>query len=394
MPIDTDQEKLSLMQRTLKFKLAAVLTCFVLTCSPGVGFTQILWTGDYETGDFGQWHLRDDLDHPQFNGVPAYGRPVEPAPFAGSAKQTYYGNGELLDLVTSPVRQGRYAARFVVKNARNGSETRDCDNGVCERRRSELNMHLVHQPVYRALPYMTERWLSVSHYIPSDWDSSTGNSWGPTVFQMKSPRTNSVSPMFSIIAANQGWQIFHRWSDVENPNNHGVLPWQYQMYYDATYPSSSEWSDGLQDFPNVGQSRNALANLNKGGWTDWVIRVRFDGRGTNEGGAGFLTVWKRAGNSEWVEVLHITPKQTTRGSLTFNHGIGYKVPGSGFGLLSGLYMAKEQVWGLPSNRVIYNDNVKIGGSSTTFAEMSPDGSSPGFVGAAGKEPKPPVFLQE
>lgn len=392
MPIDMDQTTLLTLQRSVKNKLAVLLTCFISTCMPGMSFAEIIWSGDYETGNFQQWHLRNNLNHPQFSGVPAYGRPVAQVPFSGSADTGYYGNGELLELVTSPVRQGRYAARFTVKNAINGSETADCDNGQCNRRRSELNMHLVHQPVYQALPYLSERWVSVSHYVPSDWDSSSGSSWGPTVFQIKSPRTNDISPMFSIIASNQGWQIYHRWSDVADPNDFDVLPWQYQMYYDATYPTTAQWEDGLRDFPDVADSRNALANLNKGGWTDWVVRISFDARGSAEGGAGFLTVWKRAGNAQWVQVLHITPKRTSRGGLTFDHGIGYEVPGSGFGLLAGMYMAKEQVSGLPTNRVLYNDNIKIGDTSSIFSDMSPDGSAPGGGEISDVlAPRPPVF---
>ena len=373
------------------------LALVTIACSPTVGWADIIWTGSYETGTFEQWHLRDDPDHPQFAGIPKYGRPLPPVPFSGSAAPGYYGNGELAGLVTSPVREGRYAARFMVKSSSEGSEPDDCDNGVCDRRRSELNMHLVHQPVYAALPYLSERWISVSHYLPSNWNSSDGSSWGPIVFQMKSPRTNSISPMFSIIASNNGWQLYHRWSDTENPNSHDLVPWQYQMYYDASYPASSTWSDGLGDFPDVEVSRRALADLNKGGWTDWVINVRFDARGVARGGSGFLTVWKRSGDEDWIKVLDIRPKQVSRGGMIFDRGIGYEVPGSGFGLLAGLYMAKNQVWGLSENRVVYNDNVKIGSANSLFSEMSPDGSSPGTVGTrtpATTVPSPPQWTAD
>lgn len=378
-------------------KAIGFAACIVLLLAPGLGRAEIIWAGDYETANFLQWHMKGDKNYPQLSGVPAYGRPQAPTPFVGTAAPGYYGDGSLLSLVTSPVRQGDYAAKFTVKSSKaGGSEPDDCDNGNCGRRRSELNVHLVLQPVYKAMPYMSERWVSVSHYLPSDWDSSNGSSWGPTVFQIKSPRTNSVSPMLSIIAANQGWQIQHRWSHQENPDSWEHIPWQYQMYYDPEYPTSSNWADGLKDFPNVTVSRQALADLNKGGWTDWVIRLKFDGRGSAEGGTGYITVWKRAGNEDWIKVLHITPKQTTRGNMSFDHGIGYKVPDSGYGVLAGLYMDKEQVWNLPTSRYLYNDNVKVGGSSATFADMSPDASSPGSAGGpdADREkapPKPPTL---
>jgi hypothetical protein len=360
---------------------------------PTIVSAEIIWSGDYETGDFTQWHLPGKPDHPQFAGVPAYGRPVPPDPFTGSALESYYGDGSLMELVTQPVRQGRYAAKVTVKNSLAGYEPDDCDNGNCTRRRSELNMHLALPADYDGMPYLSERWVSISHYLPSNWDSDNGNGWGPTVFQIKSPKTNNISPTFSIVITNHGWQIWHRWSDVENPSTFDAIPWQYQMYYDAQYPSASSWSEGLSDFPDTAVSRAALSDLNKGGWTDWVIRIRFDGRGSKEGGNGFLTVWKRAGDADWVKVLHVLPKVTTRGGMTFDRGIGYIVPDSGFGPLAGMYMAKEQVWGLPNNRVLYNDNMKVGSSMATFEVMSPDASAPGSPGHAEElPPNPPELL--
>jgi hypothetical protein len=47
-------------------------------------------------------------------------------------------------------------------------------------------------------------------------------------------------------------------------------------------------------------------------------------------------------------------------------------------MAAGMYMAKEQVWNLPQNRVLYNDNIKIGSEKATFAMMTPEysGSPP------------------
>lgn len=155
-----------------------ILLALLLTIIPAIGTAEIIWAGDYETGNFLQWHLRSQLNHPQFAQVPAYGRPVAPNPYVGTASPSYYGDGSLLELVTDPVRNGRYAAKFTVKNSANAFEVRDCDNGTCYRRRTELVMHLVLQPVYNGMPYMSERWVSISHYLPSDWDSVNGNGWG------------------------------------------------------------------------------------------------------------------------------------------------------------------------------------------------------------------------
>jgi hypothetical protein len=361
---------------------------------PIIGWAERIWSGDYETGDYTQWHFKSDPSFPLFNGIPAYGRPVAPVPNHTSAPDSYYGNGDLMGLVTGPVRQGRYANRLTVKNSKNGRVPDDCDNGNCTRRHTYLNAHLVVGDDGVTLPYMGERWISISHYLPADWDAQNGEGWGPTVFELKSPETNDISPTFAISVKNWGWQIYHRWSDAVNPNTRtdDVLPWQYEMFYDARYPTKDKWPDGLADFPET-ESQSALADLNIGGWTDWVIRVKFDARGSANGGTGLLTVWKRAGLGDWIKVLHITPKKITRGGLTFDHGIGYNVPRSGFGPLAGLYMDLDQVWNLPNNRVIYNDNIKIGDANTSFSEMSPDGSSPGSV-VQQKRPLPPVMITE
>ena len=146
----------------------------------------------------------------------------------------------------------------------------------------------------------------------------------------------------------------------------------------ALIPTPSSWPDGVADFPDMAASHAALQSLNIGGWTDWVINVKWDGRGPNEGGNGFLKIWKRDGFGPWVEVLDIRPKITSRGGETFAHGIGFKIPGSGYGPLAGMYTDKERAWNSRRNRVIYNDNIKIGSDTSDFSEMSPDGSNARF----------------
>ncbi len=344
----------------------------------------IVWEAHYENPIYPylDWHSKTET-HPQFAQIPAYGRPVEPNPNNTSAQSSYFGDGSLSEIVTSPVRCGKHAHKLTVKNSANGSEPADCDNGLCTRRRTELQHHLVLFPNDGHMAYLQEYWMAVSVYVPADWDSG-GTGWGPLLFQIKSPKTNAISPTFGIALTNGAWRVGHIWSHVDNPNSSGVIPWQYQMYYHGDdpgtgggpYPNSSTWSDGLAHFPNVAASHAALANPNKGGWTDWVINVKWDGRGSDQGGTGFLKVWKRVGSGSWVHVLNILPGKTTRGGMTFDHGIGYKVPGSGFGPGAGMYMQKSQVWGLPKSRVVYNDCIRIGSAKATFAEMSPDGSTP------------------
>ncbi len=385
-------------------RIATVLVAAMLFAAPGIGAAETIWSGDYSTGDFMQWHKADDRTTVTFSAVPKYGRPVQ---YGGQASD-HVGNGDLLSLVAAtertvdgvhypkgPTRGSEYAAKFTVKSSRNASEPRDCDFGVCDRRRSELTVQSTLPDVYDALAYRSERWISVSHFLPADWDDS-GSGWGVIVFQIK-PKNDGggVGPCIAIGATDGHWEVEHSWTDIKNYND--WIPWRQAVEYSPTFPAEgSESGDLLSDFPDVNASRAALADLNKGGWTDWVFHVVFDARGSEDGGQGLLELWKRAGDGAWVKVLHIEPRKVTVSDETYDRGVCYNSP-AGFGIKAGMYMDKTQVWNLGSDRVLYNANIKVGDASTRFAAMSPDGSSPGDVMVVDEEakapPKAPVIFQ-
>lgn len=172
----------------------------------------IIWSGSFETGDFMQWHNLDKTG-PNFSQMPKYCRPPEGG-----------GDGSCLEIVTDRVRIGNYAAKFTVKNSANGAEPDDCDipeYSRCDRRRTELTGQATHSQYYDAMPYMSERWISISVYVPNNWDTG-GNSWGPHVFQIKPRNESGLSPNVAISIEGNSWKLWHRWAREENPSSSGI----------------------------------------------------------------------------------------------------------------------------------------------------------------------------
>lgn len=349
-----------------------------------VNSASVIWRGDFSTGNFKQWHTDTDANAVTFWQIPEYGRPIQ----WGGQLDGHVGDGSLLTLVTNPTRGAAYSAKFTVKNSANGSEPADADFPfpTIWRRRTELTVQQTLPYFYNAIPYQTERWASVSMFVPAGWDNG-GTGFGPLLFQIKplNEGPTGSGACFAIgLDRGQYWRVYHVWSPTVD--NHGGLPWQYEFFYTGDYegggpyPRSDFWPDGLADYPNVAASQAALASVLKGGWTDWVINFNFDARTAAAGGVGFLKLWKREGSGPWVQVLYIQPRTTDRGGMVFAHGVGFNAPAGatpgGFGIKTGLYMDKNQVWDLSANREAYIGNVKVANASATFGVLSHDGSVP------------------
>jgi hypothetical protein len=381
-----------------KFNIAAA--ALVLSLTLGAARADIVWRGDFSTGDFSQWHSRGNPSDVSFHGVPAYGRPIQ----YGLQNPLHVGDGSLLSLVSvdgrtvngihypqGPTRGAPYAAKVTVKNSANGTEPEDCDVIGCGARRTEVHMQIALMEDYGAMTYENDWWFGTSIFLPSDWPTG-GSNWGPLLFQVKERNERSGGqPVFTIATRGNSWSLTHNWIYMERPTTSDI-PWQQSMFYTGNfegspYPRANAWPEGMADFPNVEASHAALKSLNLGGWTDWIVHVRWDSRGSSATGPngepgfetpgqGFLSVWKREDSGPWVKVLHILPKWTKRGGMTFNHGIGYITPG-GYGVRQGMYMDKNRVWDLPNNRVLYFANTKVGNRNSIFSDMTHDGSSPG-----------------
>ena len=402
----------------------------LLLFQPITGMAQIVWSGDFSTGDFSQWHSADGPPRSgsssnellQFHHMPAYGRPIQ----YGFQHESHVGNGELCSLVsadgrtvngiTYPIGPTRgnspYALKLTVKSsAGGGAEPDDCDGSSCSRRRTGLNMQHVHSDYYDAIPYQRTSWFSFSIFLPSDYDGNQAD-WGGPMMSVK-PKNEAGGPgnsaALTISAQGRSWYIAHRWDDRYPLVDLTQMDYWQQGQYTmdlvneghVPFPNTNFVPDLLRDYPNIADSQAALGDLNLGGWTDWVVQWHPDARPASQGGKGFINIWKRAGNGPWVHVVHIEPRVVDYSGRMVDRGIGYNVPAAsnngGYGLKAQIYAAKDVVWNDSVNMTAYFANVKIGDQTASFADMSPDGSSPNTppppqpVYQEDTRPKPPSF---
>ena len=379
-------------------RLAALLLATSLLIGPSISLADIIWNGHFNDGNFRNYHKSDkspgDPDAVNIPQVPAYGRPIQ----YGGQGSSHVGNGELLSLVSSLTRGSRYSAKFTVKSqASGGVEPLDCDPATaCDRRRSQLQMTKTLLEYYNAIPNGAERWVSFSVYLPSDFNSS-GPGFGPLIWGSKSSSQNKPGA-FGVQINNDSWQLIHRYysQEMQNKGVDSRKSWWLATSYSSSFPSSSDWPAGRVDFPNETASKAAMANLNLGGWTDFVWHFKTDIR-EFEQNKGFLDVYMRAGAGTWVHVLKIRPMKDLARSESwrqsnpervYDRGIGQYGPG-GYTSAIGLYMAKERVWDNTKSMTVYIDNHKVGSERATFSMMSHDGSSPGNTGVVDDAPPPP-----
>jgi len=361
--------------------LTASTSCAV-TVAASTG--TILWRGDFDAvnpdgsvGNFRQYFYPTSPSTPWLWYAPQYGRPAQKS--GDASEGGYYGNGELMDIVTSPVRSGTRAAKFRIKNSTSSADWNTNDPGSAgsyeiNSRRTQTSSVQMGFEAYRYLPNVSAafpgdnaiRWLSYSVYIPSDW-SNSGSGWGPVMFELTPAYGDGPSPDLAIEAAGGQWQVYHRWSPDGYPRQ---VDSQYMMSF-----TSSTSGDITKFMPNATVSKAALGSFLKGGWTDFVWQLKMDWRTVASGGVGFARLWKREGSGAWVQVLNIYPATTTNSGSTYAHGVGYNmVPvqsnQAGHTFFVGLYGQKEQFL-LGDGRTCYVDNVKVGNQNCTLADMAP-----------------------
>ena len=173
--------------------------------------------------------------------------------------------------------------------------------------------------------------------------------------------------------------------------------WWKTISYDKATPSSTERAQGLVDFPDEVASKAALGNLNKGGWTDFIVHFKNDVSDYSVN-TGFLDIYMRANSDPWVHVIGMKPMQnlayvpswtSTNPERVYDRGIG-RLASKGSGSNIGLYSTQGDVWTRSSDLVMYFDNYKVGDENANFSMMSPVGSSFAVIDRIG--PRPPTLL--
>jgi hypothetical protein len=312
--------------------------------------TGVILNLDFSTGDLSQWPKPWNLSEPNWR-VPLYGLPVQ-----------YGGDGSLMELVQEPTRPSSpYSLRVRAKNSVNGSETngKDCDQHIadpCTARRSQMNGSHVHV-IEQALPQFSERWITFSVYLPANWQQGCSSGFIVLLGTKGTDDGGSGMMQVHLDGPDNSWELWHRWSDTSRSSS----TWQHGMFYNKSYPVlnvSPLWNDGVQDFPDPAASYAALASVNLGGWTDWLLHVKYDWRGPAAGGTGYMEFYKRENQGTAVKVLDVRPRLNNRGGISWDMGIGFN---SEYFWISGLglNMTKCRAWDAPNNLEAYFTNCRI-----------------------------------
>lgn len=198
-----------------------------------------------------------------------------------------------------------------------------------------------------------EYWLGISVYLPKDWNLNYGD-W-----------------------TSEGivWQ-FHDYS-FQNANWRAILP--------LTLRHSQEgWEIRNSFFPNHPVNKaKGLGNLKTfaktapyklGQWNDFVVNVKFSGAQSANDTNGFMKVW-------------INGQQVLNESGQNYFGEQTNGPYFKFGLYNSRWKYRDE-WTGPSSRLLYHDELRVGGANSSFTEVSP-----GPSGTVSAPPSPPSNIQ-
>jgi Polysaccharide lyase len=248
----------------------------------------IIFEGDYESGNFSGWtELRKCCSYSQ-------------------------------QIVASPARAGKYAARFELR------DTDYVDTGT----RSEVKY--ISSRIGRIGG--PDEWYGFSIYLPPDYevDYYTAPTWQNELLAQwhDTPDEGEAakSPPLGIGTTGGEWIIDTRYSSkpIQTANDGArVVHWR------APYQT--------------------------GVWTDWVVHVKWSYQSD-----GFLEIWK---DGKRIVDYRGPNTYNNQGNNYFQWGI-YKWPWTNNGTTD------------VSKRIVYNDELRIGDSNSSYAEVAPRSSTP------------------
>jgi hypothetical protein len=221
--------------------------------------------------------------------------------------------GHSVNLVTAPVRRGRYAARF---------ELRLLDPLVTGTFRNELSVGRHGYPEIAAMGQ--EYWYGFSIYIPADWENDGLRDELAQFHAPPDPGEIWRNPPLGFDTKDGNWEIWNRWD-------------RRAIQTDNAYESGHRllWKGALQ----------------KGQWNDWVVHVKWSYQSD-----GFLEIWL---NDQKVVDDNGPNCYNDQSQRYFKWGV-YKRAWSN----EGPPFATDK-------RVIYNDELRIGDEDSSYDEVAP-----------------------
>jgi hypothetical protein len=198
-------------------------------------------------------------------------------------------------------------------------------------------------------------WISVSVFLPKDWNLNYGSKdsdgivWQFHDRSYKDPNWRQILPL-TAMHTQEGWLI----------RNH---------YYPTLAINKSKGLGNLVKFSKV-------VPYKLGQWNDFVMNVKFSGAQSENDTNGFIKLWI---NGE--QILNLSG-QNFFGEQTYG-------PYFKFGLYNSAWKYTDR-WTGPSSRLLYHDEIKIGDANSSYAEVAPGSSAPS--GNVTAPPSPPSNL--
>lgn len=242
------------------------------------------------------------------------------------------GSENSLGIVRSPKRAGKYAARF---------ELRYTDQNRYNGKRAEIVRW--HSDVGKILG--PDEWYGFSIYLPEDYVPSDETSMLFQWHAFRDKNENPRDPPLCLLTEKGKWFLRLVYSD----------------------DPEAKITKGMHkiDLVEIPVKREV--------WTDWVFRVKWDYRTTENGGKGFVQAWQLLKGSKWKKVVDYKGPTCYNDEWNIRFQWGVKMPyWSDCDPGEKLEECSEVSF---TKRVVFNDELRVakgGPFLTRFMLVAPD----------------------